>query len=539
MSTLVKEHGVGRTSATASIGTLGSRLLGFVRNWLLVIAIGTGVLGDAYNFANNIPNMIFLLLGGGTIAAVFVPRLVDAYGQSEADGDRYSTFLVLAAVLFGVFATVVVFVCFMVVLRNLVTSESDFGSEATRVFAFWCIPQVFFFAIIAALIQIVNAKGRFAAVSWSYAISSVLVIGASVAIIILSTRWGAASIGDEQWPIAILGAATLSGTALQAVMVWTIARNVGFRFKRFHTIKGLHLRETLRTGAWTVAAAACYQISGLIVAVVALNVGFSGGNQSRGYAALSNAQMILYFAQAIIVANVANVMLQRLSRELSAGRQHESAKLMRLCLIRSTTLLAPVCGVAIVAGPSVVTVVYSFGANSLSSARFIGELVMLLFIGFVPFGLHSILIRPHYAMKNAVPPLWSAIRINLVWIGLSLASAAILPDRYVALGLALSFVAAYSIDLPVKLHGLKGGLVVYEATDRRTVVRVCIALLGGVVVAYGCSAVLSSMTGSGGVSVVSLLIKTLVSTIVFLAVYAAITRRSEGSLIQSVQWLLR
>ena len=66
---------LGNASGMA-VGTLLSRITGVIRDIALVAAIGTGIFSDTYSVANSIPNIIYILVAGGAINAVFVPALV-------------------------------------------------------------------------------------------------------------------------------------------------------------------------------------------------------------------------------------------------------------------------------------------------------------------------------------------------------------------------------------------------------------------------------------------------------------------------------
>ena len=65
-----RSSGIGRTSLVASAGTLGATVMGFGRNLALAAAIGTGLVADSYNIANQIPNRIFLLFAGAQVGRV-------------------------------------------------------------------------------------------------------------------------------------------------------------------------------------------------------------------------------------------------------------------------------------------------------------------------------------------------------------------------------------------------------------------------------------------------------------------------------------
>ena len=72
-----------RSSATMAIGTIISRVTGLIRGLLLVAVLGTALLGDTYNVANTMPNILYNLVIGGALTAVFVPQMVRAIRQPD------------------------------------------------------------------------------------------------------------------------------------------------------------------------------------------------------------------------------------------------------------------------------------------------------------------------------------------------------------------------------------------------------------------------------------------------------------------------
>ena len=59
--------GLARSSGVMALGTIASRFTGFLRTAVLLYAIGTQSLGDAYNVANNLPNAVYSLALGGIL----------------------------------------------------------------------------------------------------------------------------------------------------------------------------------------------------------------------------------------------------------------------------------------------------------------------------------------------------------------------------------------------------------------------------------------------------------------------------------------
>lgn len=78
-----------KSSALMAAGTIVSRITGFMRTLVIAGAIGVATLNDSYQVANTLPTMIYVLVGGGALNAVFIPQLVRAMKNDE-DGERHT-----------------------------------------------------------------------------------------------------------------------------------------------------------------------------------------------------------------------------------------------------------------------------------------------------------------------------------------------------------------------------------------------------------------------------------------------------------------
>ncbi|HEX2417881.1 MAG TPA: lipid II flippase MurJ, partial [Micromonosporaceae bacterium] len=81
---------VARNSAIMALGSIVSRLTGFLRVAVLGAVISAGVVGDTYITANTVPSMVYELLLGGILTSVLVPLLVRA---RENDPDQGQAFM--------------------------------------------------------------------------------------------------------------------------------------------------------------------------------------------------------------------------------------------------------------------------------------------------------------------------------------------------------------------------------------------------------------------------------------------------------------
>ncbi|MDO8987079.1 MAG: lipid II flippase MurJ, partial [Coriobacteriia bacterium] len=72
-----------------SLSTALSRVTGFARTWAIAYALGVTAFAASYNVANNIPNMIYELVAGGVISALFIPVFMEQW-ESESKEDAWA-----------------------------------------------------------------------------------------------------------------------------------------------------------------------------------------------------------------------------------------------------------------------------------------------------------------------------------------------------------------------------------------------------------------------------------------------------------------
>ena len=79
-----------RSSTALAVATAVSRGTGFVRTSVWAATLGLYTVGSAFTVANTIPSVLYTLLAGGTLTAVFVPQLVRATALSPDVGRAYA-----------------------------------------------------------------------------------------------------------------------------------------------------------------------------------------------------------------------------------------------------------------------------------------------------------------------------------------------------------------------------------------------------------------------------------------------------------------
>ena len=87
---IVTQPNLARSSQVMALGTLASRVTGFLRTFVLVAALGSATLADAYNNSNTLPNTVYFLMLGGIFTSVVVPMLVRAAKEDPDRGVAYA-----------------------------------------------------------------------------------------------------------------------------------------------------------------------------------------------------------------------------------------------------------------------------------------------------------------------------------------------------------------------------------------------------------------------------------------------------------------
>ena len=142
-----------RASAIMASGTLVSRILGFVKTFLITVAIGSAAtMADVFQLANTLPNLIYVLIAGGVFNAVLVPQIIKA-SKSEDEGADYISRLLTLAVIALLVITAAVLLCVGPIMRLMGPGWSQEQLAMGTMFAVITFPQIFFYGLYTVVGQ--------------------------------------------------------------------------------------------------------------------------------------------------------------------------------------------------------------------------------------------------------------------------------------------------------------------------------------------------------------------------------------------------
>ncbi len=317
-------------------GTLVSRFLGFGKTWMLGAALGLGsTVNDTFINANNLPNLIFLLVAGGVFNAVLVPQIIKASKAPDRGADYISRLLTLA-VLVLLTLTLLVTLLAPSVIELTTQGYSPQQKSLAVSFAFWCLPQIFFYGLYALLTQILNANGAFGPAMWAPILNNIVaiaglgmfigILGANVANPHTLDNWGSFQ------TFLVAGFSTIGVIAQTAILLIPVLRlRLGLR-PRFGW-RGVGLGQAARLSVWTLATAAVGQLAFLYVMRIATipgaerlrleHAGDPAAASLPGNAVLEVASQLYLLPHSIIALSLATVLFNRMTRASQDGNRNE------------------------------------------------------------------------------------------------------------------------------------------------------------------------------------------------------------------------
>jgi len=446
-------------------GTAVSRVLGVVRTWMLIAAVGINVgAANAFDVANRAPNFLFAIIAGGVLNAVLVPQIVKA--QRSADGQDYVDRLLTLAGVLILGMTLVLTLGATVVVGLYIDNWTPKLTALAVAFGFWCIPQLFFYGLYTLLGQVLNARERFGPFMWAPVLNNVVsIIGFGAFIAIFGRYSTTANPNDlSSWTsakIALLAGTATLGVAAQALVLLIPLRREGFHWRPRWGFRGVGLGSAGKVAAWTFASVLLDQIGVLLVTRIA-----SGAARAAGYsidvagnAAYTNALMIYLLPHSLVTVSIATALFTRISAaaaadDLPAVRGQMSLGMRTIGLFTVFATLA----LAVLALPLTrVILLTSTFVESVSVAR----VLVAMLIGLVPLGAMVLMKWVYFAFEDGRTIFLIQVPMTLILAGGAWLGSLLLRPQWWVVGIGSAMALSNLVAVLLRLAGLRrrlGGL---------------------------------------------------------------------------------
>ncbi|CAN5120666.1 murein biosynthesis integral membrane protein MurJ [soil metagenome] len=417
-----------------AIGSAVSRLTGFLRTVVLAAAIGLGLVGDAYNTANTLPNIVYELLLGGVLTSVIVPLLVHARSRDPDGGDAYTQRLLTLLTVVLVVATAIAILAAPALTYAYGIREDPDQVALANILARILLVEIVFYGVGAMLGAVLNSRGVFGPPAWAPVLNNVTVIATGLVFIAARGTGELTPATISTGEVWLLGVGTTLGIVVQAAALLPALRRVGLRWRWRFDWRHAGLAEAGRLGLWVLGYVALSQVGYLVIIATANAAGRASGVGSIVYA---HASLLFQMPYGILGVALLTALLPRMSRAAAAGDTPEVVRDLSLGARLTAVALVPITGALIVLGPAIGTVAFARGQVDVEQARAVGVVLAVSAFGLLPFALTMLQLRVFYAMKDARTPTLINLAMVAVRVPLSLAVPALLPAEQVVAGLAV------------------------------------------------------------------------------------------------------
>jgi len=447
-----------RSTATMTALTLVSRVTGMVRNVVVVAVLGVTFLGNTYESANTVPNLLFELIAAGVLQAVLIPTLVDLIANGDDDEAEHVARSVLGlaggalAVLAGLG-----FLAAPLVMHLLVSGAPDAHIRSQEIhlgtiLLWFFLPQVVLYASNMVATGVLNARGHFAVPVVAPLLNNV-VVTASYLVFAWMRHGAAPSLDLTGGQTVVLGLGTTLGVVTFCLAPVVVAVRSGTSLKPRFDWHHPGVRRIARLGGWAAVFLAATNALLLVVLVLANHV-------EGGVVAWNLGFTIFLLPHSLIALPVLTALFPTMARHAST-RDDESYRRTVTSGLRAIAYLVLPAAAAMLALSLGMARVLQLGHYHRHGVTAVAAAVAAFGPGLVGYGTYLFLVRALYARGDTRTP----ALVNLGVVGgagvAMVASFALVHGDARIAALAGSHSAAYLVGAAVLfvLTGARAGAV--------------------------------------------------------------------------------
>jgi putative peptidoglycan lipid II flippase len=444
----------GRGSTSANAARMGaitgvSRTLGLVRVLVVSAVLGVSFLGNAFQQANSVSNVLFELLAAGALSAVLVPAFVDLIDREGRERAEQVAGGVLWVALAGLGVVTVIGVVGAPWLAQLLTAaappevQADQRALVTDLLRFF-VPQIMLYAAGTIATAALYALRRFA-------VTAAAPIGNTVVMVACLAAFRAVAGPDPGLVLstgekALLVAAGTGGVLAFVGVLVGAAELAGFRLRPRRRRGDARVAEVLRHSGWGVVL---HTGAGLLLGTAIV----VGGGVEGGVVAYQVGWVIFLAPYAVLAQPIHTAILPELVVEARDHGLPQVAASLRWALERMAVLVVPAtAGMVALAQPAMRLL--SFGEARGEGSEVLAAAVAGLALGLLPYSAFLLLARGYYALGDSRTPGVVSVACALVGVAVMVIGAVTVDGSARIFVLGLGHSVAYAAGVVVLGVGL-------------------------------------------------------------------------------------
>tara|TARA_B100000787_G_C16173595_1_gene287781 strand:- start:156 stop:1685 length:1530 start_codon:yes stop_codon:yes gene_type:complete len=392
-----------KSTGTFSFFTIISRMLGYLRDILIAVFLGTGPLADAFFVAFRIPNTFRRLFSEGTFNAAFVPSYASEFSRGKEQSDKFANNIFNLLIL-GLFFLVIVIEIFMPIFVFFIAPGFDGDSQKmelainlTRI----TFPFLFFISLASFFSAILNTHNKFAAASAAPIILNIMLIG----VLFYGTFL------NDKVVYYLSYAVTLSGI-VQLLFLYSFVKK--FFLPKFNLkIKiDSKIKKFFKKLLPSIFASGVTQINILVGTIIA---SFQAGAVSYLY----YADRIYQINLAIAGIAIGTVILPQLSKYIQNNKKDKITLIQNKALELSLFLSMPAALALFIGSEQIVSALFGYGSFDESGVKNSAKALFYFSLGLPAFSLIKVFSSFFFARHNTKIPFYISLTSVLLNILIS------------------------------------------------------------------------------------------------------------------------
>ena len=393
-----------KSTGTFGFYTIISRILGYLRDILIAIFLGTSFIADAFFVAFRIPNTFRRLFSEGTFNAAFVPSYTSELNRGKSRSKKFAD-QIFNLLFLGLLFFVLIIELFMPVFVSLIApgfvgdeKKIELAINLTRII----FPFLMFICLASFFSAILNSHNKFAAASAAPIILNLVLVG-----ILFFSK----SLGDEvvfylSYGVSIAG-------LLQLIFLYIFVKKfylVKFilKFKISYPVK-IFFKKLLPS----IFSSGVTQINILIGTIIA-------SFQASAVSYLYYADRIYQINLAIAGIAIGVVILPQLSKYVQLKQKDKIKLIQNKALELSMFLSFPATIALIVASEEIISALFGYGSFNVESVTNSAKALYFFALGLPAFALIKVFSSFFFANHDTKTPFLISLISVILNISVSL-----------------------------------------------------------------------------------------------------------------------
>ena len=381
-----------KSTSTFSFFTIVSRLLGYVRDILIAVFLGTGPVADAFFIAFRIPNTFRRLFSEGTFNAAFVPSYSSLlHKKKQAENFANNIFnLLVVGLLFLVFVIEILMPLFVFLIAPGFDEDSQkmqLAITLTRI----TFPFLLFISLASFFSAILNTHNKFAVASATPIILNILLIGVLFFGKVL----------NDQLVYYLSYAVTISGVLQFIFLYFFIKKYFSLKLKLYTKIDK-KVKIFFKKLLPSIFSSGVTQINILVGTIIA-------SFQTSAVSYLYYADRIYQINLAIAGIAIGTIILPQLSKHVQNNKKEKINLIQNKALELSLFLSIPAAIALLIASEEIISSLFGYGSFDEGSVKNSARALFYFAIGLPAFSLIKVFSTFFFARHNTKIPFYISL----------------------------------------------------------------------------------------------------------------------------------